>query len=121
MITDKTKTPKEIFIMEDWEMNVYGVNKDENIKGMVKYIRYDQVPKTEGKYKYPAIAKECDPSVTSRIAMIDDDLKPIAEFILGYAGWNLHKEEWNHPVLEVPVFRVLDALISRGEQYKAKD
>jgi hypothetical protein len=48
---------------------------------------------------------------------IGKDLKPVAKFILEFANWNLHKDEWNHPVLEVPLFRVLDALIQRGKPY----
>lgn len=121
MITDKTKTPKEIFIQENFGKNEYGINQDENIIGMVKYIRYDLVPKVDEKYKIPNIPIHEDVSVTSRMQYIDDKLKPIAEFVLSYAGWNLHKEEWNHPVLEVPVFRVLDALITKGKPYTAKD
>lgn len=77
--------------------------------------------KKEEKYEVPSVSKIEDVSVTSRMAMIDDDLKPIAEFILDYAGWNLHKDEWNHPVLEVPLFRVLDALIQRGKPYCGKN
>ena len=73
--------------------------------------------KKEEKYKIPSVPKTEDVSVTSRMAMIDNDLKPIAEFILDYTDWNLHKDEWNHPVLEVPLFRVLDALIQRGKDY----
>lgn len=55
--------------------------------------------------------------VSSRMKYIDDELKPIAEFILEYASWNLHKDEWSSPTLEVPVFRVLDALAQRGKPY----
>ena len=55
--------------------------------------------------------------VKSRINYISDDMKPIAEFIMGYANWNLHKDEWNQPTLTVPLFRVLDALIQRGKPY----
>lgn len=55
--------------------------------------------------------------VTSRMQFISDDMKPIAEFIMGYANWNLHKDEWNQPTLTVPLFRVLDALIQRGKPY----
>lgn len=55
--------------------------------------------------------------VSSRMKYIDDELKPIAEFILEYASWNLHKDEWGSPTLEVPVFRVLDALAQKGNPY----
>ena len=55
--------------------------------------------------------------VTSRMPFISDDMKPIAEFIMGYANWDLHKDEWNQPTLTVPLFRVLDALIQRGKPY----
>lgn len=55
--------------------------------------------------------------VSSRMKYIDDELKPIAEFILEYASWNLHKDEWGSPTLEVPLFRVLDALAQKGKPY----
>lgn len=55
--------------------------------------------------------------VTSRMEYIDENLKPIAEFIMDYASWNLHKNEWNQPTIEVPLFRVLDALAQRGKPY----
>lgn len=55
--------------------------------------------------------------VTSRMQYISDDMKPIAEFIMDYANWDLRKEEWSQPTLTVPLFRVLDALIQRGKPY----
>ena len=55
--------------------------------------------------------------VTSRMKYIDEELKPIAEFIMDYASWNLHKSEWNQPTIEVPLFRALDALIQKGKPY----
>lgn len=55
--------------------------------------------------------------VSSRIQYIDDDLKPIADFIIDYADWDLRREKWNHPTPSVPLFRVLDALIQRGKPY----
>lgn len=73
--------------------------------------------KTEEKFECPVIKIIEDKSVLSRIKYIDEDLKPIADFIMDYASWNLHKDEWNQPVLEVPLFRVLDALIQRGKPY----
>ena len=55
--------------------------------------------------------------VSSRMQYIDDDLKPIADFIIDYADWDLRREKWNHPTPSVPLFRVLDALIQRGKPY----
>ena len=55
--------------------------------------------------------------VSSRLKYIDKDLLPIAEFIMDYASWNLYKDEWNQPVIEVPLFRVLDALAQKGKPY----
>ena len=76
-----------------------------------------EAKEVEEMYERPTIKIKDDTSVISRLQYIDDDLKQIAEFILEYASWNLHKDEWNHPVLEVPLFRVLDALIQRGKPY----
>ncbi len=59
-----------------------------------------------------------DLSVMSRMEHISEELKPIANFILEYSHWNLHKDEWNHPVPEVPLFRVLDALVQKGKPYQ---
>ena len=68
-------------------------------------------------YKTPDCHIKDAVEVTSRMAHIDEDLKPIAEFIMEYAHWNLHTNEWNQPTLEVPLFRVLDALAQRGKPY----
>ena len=68
-------------------------------------------------YEVPKISINEDIGVSSRLKHIDEDLMPIAKFVMEYASWNLHKDEWNHPVLEVPLFRVLDALVQRGKPY----
>ena len=68
-------------------------------------------------FDVPKISIKNAVEVTSRMQYIDDDIKPIAEFIMDYANWNLHKDEWNKPTLTVPLFRVLDALIQRGKSY----
>lgn len=69
------------------------------------------------KYDCPSIPIEEAVEVTSRMQHIDEELKPIANFIMRYAFWNLYKDECNQPVLEVPLFRVLDALVQRGKPY----
>lgn len=71
----------------------------------------------EDLYEVPATPINISIDVTSRWNHIDDDLKPIAKFVIEYASWNLHKDEWNQPVAEVPLFRVLDALVQRGKPY----
>ncbi|MCR5697734.1 MAG: hypothetical protein K6G73_12245 [Marinilabiliaceae bacterium] len=73
--------------------------------------------KVEDKFERPNIGVKDAVEVTSRMQYISDDMKSIAEFVMEYASWNLHKDEWNHPVLEVPLFRVLDALIQKGKPY----
>lgn len=70
-------------------------------------------------FDVPKISIKNAVEVTSRMQYIDDDIKPIAEFIMDYANWNLHKDEWNRPTLTVPLFRVLDALIQKGKPYCA--
>lgn len=70
-------------------------------------------------FDVPKISIKNAVEVTSRMQYIDDDIKPIAEFIIDYANWDLHKDEWNQPTLTVPLFRVLDALIQKGKPYCA--
>lgn len=71
----------------------------------------------EEKFERPNIKINDAIEVSSRMKHIDEDLKPIAEFIMDYCSWNLHKDEWNQPTIEVPLFRVLDALMLRGKPY----
>ena len=70
-------------------------------------------------FDVPKISIKNAVEVTSRMQYIDDDIKPIAEFIMDYANWDLHKDEWNQPTLTVPLFRVLDSLIQKGKPYCA--
>ena len=76
-----------------------------------------EMKKVEEKFECPNIKIKDAIEVSSRMEYIDEDLKPIADFIMDYASWNLHRDEWNQPVLEVPLFRVLDALAQRGKPY----
>ena len=69
------------------------------------------------KFECPNIKIKDAIEVSSRMKYIDEDLKPIAEFIMDYCSWNLHKDEWSQPTIEVPLFRVLDALAQRGKPY----
>ena len=80
-----------------------------------------EVKKVEEKFECPNIKIKDAIEVSSRMKYIDEDLKPIADFIMDYASCNLHKDEWNQSVLEVPLFRVLDALAQRGKPYCCAD
>jgi hypothetical protein len=84
---------------------------------IIDIINSLEVKEVEEKFERPSTKIEDSECVGSRMKYIDEDLKPVAKFILEFANWNLHKDEWNHPVLEVPLFRVLDALIQRGKPY----
>ena len=76
-----------------------------------------EVKRVEEKFEHPNIKVKDAVEVSSRMPYIDKRLLPIAEFIMDYCSWNLHKDEWNQPVLEVPLFRVLDALVQKGKPY----
>lgn len=91
--------------------------KAQELGKLLTILNTIEVKEVEEMYEHPTIKIKDDISVISRLQYIDDDLKQIADFILEYASWNLHKDEWNQPVLEVPLFRVLDALIQRGKPY----
>lgn len=84
------------------------------IKGKINTL---EVKEVEEKFECPNIKIKDTIEVSSRMKYVDENLKPIADFIIDYASWNLHKDEWNQPVLEVPLFRVLDALVQRGKPY----
>ena len=104
------------------DVNVLKKFECNNIDEIIEFSHSDKMENTlwrneNEKYDRPTTSLYEDKVVTSRMQHIDDDLKPIAEFILGYAKWNLHKDEVNRPSLEVPLFRVLDALIQRGKPY----
>lgn len=97
---------------------------DENVKRIIKeliipHINTLKVKEVEDdeKFECPNIKIEDAIEVSSRMKYIDEDLKPIAEFIMNYCSWNLHKDEWSQPTIEVPLFRVLDALAQRGKPY----
>lgn len=89
----------------------------EVLEGLKNYINSLEVKKAEEKFEHPKINVKDAIEVSSAMKYIDDDLKPIADFTLDYANWNLHKDEWGAPTLEVPLFRVLDALMQRGKNY----
>lgn len=84
---------------------------------LLSFIDTLEVKEVEEKFECPNIKIKDVIEVSSRMKHIGEDLKPIADFIMNYASWNLHKDEWNQPVLEVPLFRVLDALVQRGKPY----
>lgn len=85
------------------------------LDGLRSFIDKNEVKVEE--FECPNININDAIEVSSRMKYIDDELKPIAEFILEYASWNLHKDEWGSSTLEVPVFRVLDALAQKGKPY----
>ena len=122
--------PERIFLWKN-EMNEFlngerkqvqiGINQD-NLPGLLTYVLWKDVsqkveqPEVD-KFDCPTTPIEEAIEVTSRMQHIDEEMKPIAKFIMDYASWNLHKDEWNHPVIEVPLFRVLDALVQMGKPY----
>lgn len=88
--------------------------EDEDILTLLDIL---EVKEVEEKFECPNIKVKDSVEVSSRMPHIDKRLLPIAEFIMDYCSWNLHKDEWNQPVLEVPLFRVLDALVQKGKPY----
>ena len=104
------KEPKKIHVIDE--------GKAEMDYCFTKMMNGEKItPLETKKFECPKVKIQDAIEVSSRMKYIDDDLKPIAEFIMNYASWNLHKDEWNQPVLEVPLFRVLDALAQRGKPY----
>lgn len=87
------------------------------LKNLQKSLAWLEKQGESGTFDVPQTPIKDAVEVTSRMQYISDDMKPIAEFIMGYANWDLHKDEWNQPTLTVPLFRVLDALIQRGKPY----
>ena len=86
------------------------------VQSMIDTLEVKEV-ENDRKFECPNIKIKDTIEVSSRMKYIDEDLKPIAEFIMDYCSWNLHKDEWSQPTIEVPLFRVLDALAQRGKPY----
>lgn len=103
---------------DPWAMDIA---KRDILQEILSFLDTLEVKEVEEKFECPNIKIKDAIEVSSRMKYIDEDLKPIADFIMDYASWNLHKDEWNQPVLEVPLFRVLDALAQRGKPYCCAD
>ena len=114
---DKDVLVEGIKRKRDEYINLFLADEVHALSGILKFIDTLKVKEVEEKFDRPNIKTKDVLEVTSRMKYIDEDLKPIADFIMDYASWNLHKDEWNQPVLEVPLFRVLDALMQRGKPY----
>lgn len=112
-------------VREDFMAEVYRILDADSTNDRANAIidAFDSLPTiSQGqpeadKYDRPTTPIEEAVEVTSRMQHIDEEMKPIAKFIMDYASWNLHKDEWNQPVIEVPLFRVLDALAQKGKPY----
>ena len=117
---DKLKEKIKKFSATEYNDGALG---DDVANGALDYVLEEIIPSLQqeqietDKYDCPLTPIEEAVEVTSRMRHIDEELKPIANFIMRYAFWNLHKDECNQPVLEVPLFRVLDALVQRGKPY----
>lgn len=108
----------------DEHMNYYSAEAQGEYNALSKlesFLDTLEVKEVKEKFDCPNIKIKDAIEVSSRMKHVDEDLKPIADFIMDYASWNLHKDEWNQPVLEVPLFRVLDALVQRGKPYCCAD
>lgn len=114
-LINKDALLKEIERLDEFYHTSKGVEGAAILDSLRSFINKSEV-KTE-EFERPNININDAVEVSSRMKYIDDELKPIAEFILEYASWNLHKDEWSSPTLEVPVFRVLDALAQKGKPY----
>ena len=112
LVTEIEKMRDKAYPQSDWNRGY--VTSCEKILSFIDTL---EVKDVEEKFERPNIKIKDAIEVSSRMKHIDEDLKPIADFIMDYASWNLHKDEWNQPVLEVPLFRVLDALAQRGKPY----
>jgi hypothetical protein len=95
----------------------YYQGKVDALNETISFLNTLEVKGVEEKFERPNIEAKDSVEVSSRMPHMDKKLLPIAEFIMDYASWNLHKDEWNQPVLEVPLFRVLDALVQKGKPY----
>ena len=116
-LIDKSAVVAEI---EGLKRNTF-TNFDEGVNAaaqiLLDFLDTLEVKEVEEKFEHPNIEAKDAVEVLSRMPHIDKKLIPIAEFIMDYCSWNLHKDEWNQPVLEVPLFRVLDALVQKGKPY----
>lgn len=57
-----------------------------------------------------------DTSINSRLKYVDEKDKKLVDFILTYC-FKDEQEIYTNGIVLVPVFRVLDAIIQKGENY----
>ena len=98
MITDKTKTPIEIWIQEDNEKKEYSVCQDDCVQGMVKYIRDDMVPTREEMLE---LAKRETFHLDDRLVPFDRETLRAEAWLAGYYFVKRHQMPLvvEHPIM----------------------
>ena len=90
MITNKDKTPYAIYIQEGMENKEYGVNQDEHVRGMVKYVRSDYVPNHSEMLE---IAKKMTFNLDDRLCPYDREGLRARAWLEGYT---FAKRNWEY-------------------------
>lgn len=112
MITDKTKTPIEIWIQEDNEKKEYSVCQDDCVQGMVKYIRDDMVPTREEMLE---LAKRETFHLDDRLVPFDRETLRAEAWLAGYYFVKRHQMPL---VVEHPIMMSDEAPIEDGNKIK---
>lgn len=119
LIKEELNTRIEVLSIPEFSDNPLMVGERSAYLSILSFLDTLEVKEVvnDKKFECPNIKIKDAIEISSRMKYISEDLKPIAEFIMDYCSWNLHKDEWNQPTIEVPLFRVLDALAQRGKPY----
>ena len=119
MITDKTKTPTEIWIQEDYGKKEYGVCQNDCVRGMVKYIREDMVPTHEEMLE---LAKRETFRLDDRLVPFDRETLRAEAWLSGYYFVKRHQMPLvvDHPIMvpdEDRLNKALDWLLDNAANY----
>ena len=74
-------TPEVIYVQENDTSMKYGINQDEDVKGMVKYIREDKIPKEDITAVIRRLSQKQYINVATALKKLDNEIATTTHFL----------------------------------------
>lgn len=78
---DKYNTPEIIYVQENDTSMRYGVNQDENVKGMVKYVKEVTIPKEDIQAVIRRLSRKQYINVEKVLKKLDSEIETCEHFL----------------------------------------